>query len=371
MDCDKPKKRKVRSKGQGYRVTLDLEPELLEKVEALAEVKELSLRDYIRQFLKHKVVANKTGEGESEPSRGNRKQAPPPTLRGLPTNTGRLIASPHDIALPDPFLYPDTEMARALIKRAVRHQALPQAWGYGCLLLFDREGMPYHMLNQPDFPHITHQDILRTTPFWKSVPGELGDRVMSHIRRALQGDHSQAHCSTERQGRQVNFMSTYFDLGKGLAACVVKHSWEQELLSVPPPTDYEELSRHYLAKKKLEFSDPQFVWWVQETGSITDHRSQLEVTGLFHFSKGRLRHMEEMFDADSATCIMNYLHAVFQTQTQRSFTVEETWGNVRTLNSYRMYPLNTMWPNEGKVVMVIMSCLASKILDLQKMYSAG
>ena len=367
----KPKKGKSRSKEQEDRVILKIERGLIDQLEGLADSEELSLRDYIRQFLKHQVVANNTQEREFGQFRESQKGAPRPKIRGLPTKTGRVVASPHVLAQPDPFQYPDTDIARALVKRAMRHQALPEAWGYECLAINDREGMPHHILNKPSFVFIAREDSARTKPFWKVAPGAIGDQFMSHIRRALQGDHSQNCLSVERQGRQLNFTVKYLDLGKGLVACLVKHSWGNDSHSVTPPTDVEELSRYYLLKKRLDVSDPQCVWWVQDTGCITNHRSQIELMPLFSSSQGRPRHIEEMCDEDSATCIMSHIHEVLQTREKQSFTLEEYLENLRTLNSYTVYPLNDIRPKERDGVMVTMSCIASTILDSQKIYSFG
>ena len=370
-DSKTPKKGKGKLKGEEGRVTLQIRRELIKELESLADGEELSLSDYIRQLLKHEVVSKKTLEREFEQFRESQKGTPRPKVRGLPTTFGRLVASPKIIVPPDPFQYPDTDMARALVKRAVRQQALPPAWDYNCIALFDREGMPYHLLNRPGFVHLTDEHILRTNPFWKTAPGEIGDLAMSRIRRALQGDHSQALITLKRQGYQLNYKSKYFDLGKGLMAMVVKHWWEHDSQSVKAPTDFDELSRYYLLQKRLALSSPQFVWWVQDTGIITNHRSQVGMTPLFPFSQGRLRHIEEMCDADSAACIMNYVHAVLQTREKQSFTLEENLENLQILNSYTMYPLNNMRAKERDVVMVTMSCMASTILDPPKIHTIG
>ena len=191
---------------------------------------------------------------------------------------------------------------------------------------------------------------------------------MFNIRRALQGYPSHCVRSAEFDGRQLNFQARYFDLGKGLAACLVKNWWEHDAHSLKIPTKFDELSRYYLLKKRLQFSDPQLVCWVHDSGLMTNSRSQLEVTPLSPSSQ-RLRHMDEMFDTDSLHCIMNYVHAASQTREKQSFTLMETLENLWELNAYTLYPLNHGGPNQRDVVMMTKTCLASTIRDSQKIFS--
>ena len=259
-DRKKPRKSKGKSKGQDDRVILRIRRDLIEELEALADGEELSLSDYIRQRLKHEVVAKNTRDRELEQFRESRKGAPRPKIQGLPTTFGRLIASPNEILQPDPFLYPDTDIARALVKRAVRQQALPQAWGYGRLTLLDREGLSHCRLNSPHFiDPLARESDVRMKPFWKVLRGEQTDRVMSKIRGALQGDPSHYFFSLEVEGRQLNFETKVFGQGKGLAACLLKNWWEDHAPSVKAPTEFDELSRYYLRKKRLELSGPRDV----------------------------------------------------------------------------------------------------------------
>ena len=55
----RPRKGKGKSKGQEGRVTLRIRPELIEQLQELADSEELSLSGYVRQLLKHEVVAKK------------------------------------------------------------------------------------------------------------------------------------------------------------------------------------------------------------------------------------------------------------------------------------------------------------------------
>ena len=72
----KSKKSKSRSKGQEGRVTLRIRRELIEQLEALADSEELSLSAYIRQLLKHEVVAKKTLGREFEQFRDSQRGLP-------------------------------------------------------------------------------------------------------------------------------------------------------------------------------------------------------------------------------------------------------------------------------------------------------
>ena len=65
-EAKKSQRGKSRSKGQEGRVTLRIREELIEELEALADREELSLSAYIRQLLKHEVVAKKSGDRELE-----------------------------------------------------------------------------------------------------------------------------------------------------------------------------------------------------------------------------------------------------------------------------------------------------------------
>ena len=69
----KPKTGKGKSKGQEGRVTLRIRRELIEELEALADSEELSLSAYIRQLLKHEVVAKKSQDREFEQFRESQR----------------------------------------------------------------------------------------------------------------------------------------------------------------------------------------------------------------------------------------------------------------------------------------------------------
>ena len=71
----KPKKGKGNSKGQEGRVTLRIRPELVRELEALADGEELSLSGYIRQLLKHEVVAKNSQKREFEQYRENQRES--------------------------------------------------------------------------------------------------------------------------------------------------------------------------------------------------------------------------------------------------------------------------------------------------------
>ena len=369
-DSKKPKNGKGKLKGPEDRVILQIPQELIEELDALADSKELSLRDYIRQLLKHKVVAKHTRDRGFSQFRESQKWASRPKIRGLPTMSGRVISSPNTIAPPDPFLYPDTDIARALVKRAMREQVLPQAWGYGRLSFIDREGLGHCRLDSSHFiDPLARDNNVRMKPFWKVRPGEQSDWLLSKIRQAIQGDPLHWRSPIEVDGRQLNFEIRVFELGKGLAALLVKSGWVRNSRSGKAPTEFDALSQYYRLRKRLELSGPQVVWWVQETGFITDYRSQIEETPLSPYSEVPLMHLEDFFDADVVESIMSHVHAASQTHEKQFFTLKETLENLWELNSYTIYPLNPVRRNERDVVMMTKNCLVSTILDPQKIYS--
>ena len=61
-----PKKRKIKSRDKEGRVTLRIRNELIQDLETMADGEELSLSAFIRQLLKHEVVAKKTRDREFE-----------------------------------------------------------------------------------------------------------------------------------------------------------------------------------------------------------------------------------------------------------------------------------------------------------------
>ena len=205
-------------------------------------------------------------------------------------------------------------------------------------------------------------------PFWKVLRGEQSDRVMSRVRGALQGDPSHYFFSLQVEGRQLNFETRVFDQGKGLAACLLKNWWEDDSHPVKAPTAFDELSRYYLLQKRLDLSGPQAVWWIQDTGFVTNHRSQLVEAPLYAFSQQRLTDVEDYFDTDLVEDIMSRVHMACHTREKQSFALKETFENFWELNSYTMYPLNNVWTTERDVVMMTKSCLVSTIMDPQKIY---
>ena len=371
-DGKKPKKGKSRTKKPEERVTLRIRRELIEKLEALADSEKLGLSDYIHQLLKHQVVANNTQERKCEQFRESQRGGRRPNIRGLPSKAGRIIVSANVLAQPDPFLNPDTDIARALIKRAVRQQALPETWGYGRLRILDREGFSHHVFTTPNYlsPFATEGDA-GTRPIWKAFPGKVSDIMMSCIRQAQQGEPAHAFTSLELIGHRLNFEGRVFDVGKGLFACLIKSSWEKASHPVKIPTEFDELSRYYLLKQRLDVIDPQCVWWVRDTGIITNHRTQLAVTPLYPFLQQRVMDVEDVFKTDLVEGIMSRVHTASQTREKQSFTLKETQENLWEWNSYAIYPLNDVWPKERDLVMITKSFMASTILDPQKIYSVG
>ena len=79
----KPTRRKSKQKGQEGRVTLRIRQELIEDLESLADSEELSLSAYIRQLLKHEVVAKNSQEREFEQFRESQRGLHIPKSEGL------------------------------------------------------------------------------------------------------------------------------------------------------------------------------------------------------------------------------------------------------------------------------------------------
>ena len=245
------------------------------------------------------------------------------------------------------------------------------SWDYSCLSLLDREGLSHYCLRRPDFLNpFAQEGNLRMKPVWKVMPGDLSDQFMSTIRRAVKGDPSHIMTSFNLDnGYKLNMEATFFDMGQGLVACAVKNWWENGLQLLKPPTEFDELSRCYLLKKRLELTDPQCVWWIQDTGLITNHRSQLEATLLYPFSQQRLMHVEDVFETDLIEGIMSQVHEVSRTREKLSFTMEETLQNLWSLNCYTIYPLNGVWPKERDLIMMTKNCIGATIWDPQKFHS--
>ena len=196
---------------------------------------------------------------------------------------------------------------------------------------------------------------------------------MHATRRALQGDPTHSIRALEIEGGQLNGDVKLFDIGKGLVALLAKNWWTEAPQSAIPSVEFDSLSRYYLSNPILELSEPEFVWWVQETGFITTHRSHLEVAPLplISHGPGRHVHIQELFEANSATCIMKHVHAAFQTREKQSFTMEESFENLLIVNSYTIYPLNECFTNERDVVMMTRKMTSSTNLDSQAIYSVG
>ena len=254
----------------------------------------------------------------------------------------------------------------------MRQQALPQSWDYDSLSLIDREGLPHYKLTKQAFIEpFAHDPHAHLKPIWKVLPGDESDWVMHKIREALGGDPSYSSRSVELEGHRLDGRLRFFDLGKGLVACLVKTWWNTDSQPAPPPMKCDELSRYYQSKQRMDLSDPEFVWWVQDTGWITNHRSHLEIAPLCNLSHGRLRHVEEVFDTEAAECLMSQIHIALQTQQNQSFILEETIANFRMVNAYIVYPLTHSSLTQGEVVMVAKKFIASTNLESQKISSAG
>ena len=362
-----PKNGKGKSEDQTNRLTLRIRNELIDELEGLADNEGLDLGTYIGEFLKHKVGVKKARQRELEQFLESQKGVPSRKIRALPTITRRIVANPQISPPPDPFQYPNTDIARAMIKRVVRQQVIPESWGYGRVTLLDSEGLTHFILDRPEFINpLAEKGVLPMKPMWKILSREGGDVFMSALRLALQGHPFNRSSSFEVDGRLLNLEKRVFDLGKGLAACVIKTWWDHDSRSVKLPTESDRLSRYFVLKKRLQPSDPQSVWWVQSSGLITDYRSQFEVTSDFPFSGVRLMHMDEIFDAESLTKIMDRIHMVLQTREKDSFTMEETFENLSIVSSYTIYPLNHPWPKEGDTVMMTKKLIASTAGTLQR-----
>ena len=256
----------------------------------------------------------------------------------------------------------------------MRQRALPSSWQYGLLSLLDREGRAHHTLARSNHvdPWVRKAALLHK-PLWKVVPSEEADWIMHATRQALQGDPTHSIRALEIEGRQLNGDVRVFELGKGLAALLAKNWWEDAPQLGIPPVEFDLLSRYYLSNPILELSEPEFVWWVQETGFITTHRSHVEVAPLPLFSNGPYRnvHIQEMFEGKSATCIMKHVDAAFQTREKQAFSLEETFENILIVNSYTIYPLNECFTNKRDVVMMTRKMTSSTNLDSQALSSVG
>ena len=214
-------------------------------------------------------------------------------------------------------------------------------------------------------------NVGRVKPLWKVLPHEESDWTMHNIRRALGGDPVHGVRSIELEGHKINAKIRMFDLGKGLVVCLARHELDGHAGSIAPPTEFDALSRYYLLKQRLDLSDPEVVWWVQEMGFITNHRYRLDMTPPFAISPGRLIHLGEICHPDSAQRIMSYVPEVLGTRHQQSFTLEESLENLRIVNVYTLYPLTTVWSIERAVAMVTKSCIFSTTLDPRKVYPVG
>ena len=256
----------------------------------------------------------------------------------------------------------------------MRQQTLPPSWQYGLLSVHDREGRIYHTLAKPN--HVepwARKAAILDKPLWQVLPSEESDWIMHATRQALQGGPSHSIRAQKIEGRQLNGDVRLFEIGKGLVAVLAKNWWEEAPQSGKPPVECDALSQYYLSNPTLELSEPEFVWWVQETGFIMTHRSQLEMGPLPVFSQKLRRHIhiQEIFRADSAACIMKHIHAAFQTQEKQSFSLEESFENLLIVNSYTIYPLNGGFTNERDVVMMTRNMISSSNLDSQGIRSVG
>ena len=203
------------------------------------------------------------------------------------------------------------------------------------------------------------------------MPSEESDWIMHATRQALQGDPSHSIRALEIEGRQLNGDVRLFEIGKGLVAILAKNWWT-EIGQSGPPVEFDALSRYYLSHPTLKLSEPEFVWWVQETGFITNYRTQSEAAPLPpFFQKADKQYVQEMFNADSATCIMKHVHATFQTLEKQTFSLEEPFENLLIVHSFVIYPLNTWVTHEPNVVMITRKMTSSTNLDSQGIYSAG
>ena len=79
---DTPKKRKIKSRDKEGRVTLRIRNELIQELETMADGEELSLSAFIRQLLKHQVVAKKTRDLEFEQFREKQRGLHVPKSEG-------------------------------------------------------------------------------------------------------------------------------------------------------------------------------------------------------------------------------------------------------------------------------------------------
>ena len=77
-----PKKRKIKSRDKEGRVTLRIRNELIQELETMADGEELSLSAFIRQLLKHEVVAKKTRDREFEQFRESQRGLHVPKSEG-------------------------------------------------------------------------------------------------------------------------------------------------------------------------------------------------------------------------------------------------------------------------------------------------
>ena len=77
-----PKKRKIKSRDKEGRVTLRIRNELIQELETMADGEELSLSAFIRQLLKHEVVAKKTRDREFEQFRESQRRLHVPKSEG-------------------------------------------------------------------------------------------------------------------------------------------------------------------------------------------------------------------------------------------------------------------------------------------------